>query len=458
MNRNDPSSIQAGSRREFLKKTATAAAAVAATGFLRTPVYGQGTAPSANVLGANNRLVLGFVGVGSQGTNSHLMPIVNAAAEHNVAVKAVCDVSKTRVAEALKGAGEGVKGYEDYRKLLEENRDIDAIFCATVDHWHAPVSVDSMNAGKHIYVEKPMTRYLTEAFEVYDTVKKTGRILQVGSQGTSDLKWHKAAEWIRNGKIGPLVMSQGSYMRNNPKGEWNYDILPWATKEDINWALWHGDKVKARKEFSADDYFRWRKYYPYCAGPLGDLFPHRLHPYLLATGHPEFPLRVAAMGNHKFHTDANTQGTPERDCPEIVQLIAEFPCGMTMHITSGTVNETGTQEMIRGQKATLSMAGNKVELKPERPFAEEIEPETSEAFPPESIGDHHKNFFAAIRGKAPANAGIELAIRVQTLVSLGEISDRLQTVCLFDEKTRKITDGGGREISPLTYGSVQGLS
>jgi hypothetical protein len=129
-----------------------------------------------------------------------------------------------------------------------------------------------------------------------------------------------------------------------------------------------------------------------------------------------------------------------------------------MHITSSSVNEQGTQEMIRGNKASLTMGGNKVDLKPERPYAEDIEPESSEAFPPESIPVHHKNFFDSIRANKQPNCSVDLALRVQTVVSLGEISERLSIMCLYDEKTRKITTSDGKEVQPLTYGSVEGLS
>ena len=187
---------------------------------------------------------------------------------------------------------------------------------------------------------------------------------------------------------------------------------------------------------------------------MSDLFPHKLHPYMLATGNPEFPLRVAAIGSKNVHSDKYTPETPERDVPEILQMIAEFPSGMVMHITSSSVNETGTQELIRGHKADLYMAGNKVDLKPQKPFAEDIEPETSEPCSPESIPVHHKNFFDSIRGAAKPNAGIEIAIRVQTAVCLAEMSERLSIMCRFDEKTRKITDGSGKELPPLTYGTL----
>jgi len=205
-------------------------------------------------------------------------------------------------------------------------------------------------------------------------------------------------------------------------------------------------------DFNADDYFRWRKYYPYCGGLLSDLIPHKAHPYLLATGNPEFPTRVACIGSKPVHTDKNTQDTPERDVPEIVQIIADFPSGMVLHITSSSVSEQGTQEMIRGHKGYMQMGSNRVELKPERPYGDEIDPETSETFPGESIEAHEKNWFESIRANKAPNCGIELAVRVQAIVSLAEISERLNVMCLFDAKTRKVTTGDGREIKVPTYG------
>ena len=446
------------SRRDFLQNSATAAAAVATVNLFKTPVYGQTQAPSTGrVIGANDRIVMGFIGVGGQGM-AHVRSMKEHAGDNNIALVAVSDVSKTRVSEAQKHIGGDCAGYEDYRKLLERT-DIDAICCATVDHWHTRVSVDAMNTGKHVYVEKPMTRYLGEAFEIYDTVKKTGKLLQVGSQGCSDLKWHKAAALIKEGRIGPAVMSQGSYMRNAPKGEWNYAIQKWASADDINWQMWLGNQIKVRQSFDADHYFRWRKYFPYCGGLLGDLFPHKLHPYMLATGNPQFPVRVASVASRKVETDKNTPGTYMRDVAEIVQMIAEFPDGMVMHITSSTVNEMGTQEMIRGHKATLTMQGNKIALTPERAFAEEVEAATfdnlnGQPFIGEPIHVHEKNWFDCIRTNKQPNAGIDLAVKVQTVISLAEMSERLNSMCLFDEKTRKVTDGSGREIPFLTYGSL----
>ena len=451
--KNNPVSGQ-DSRRDFIKKTATAAAAVAATNLLRTPVYGQNQAPSANVTGANNKITVGFIGVGGQGM-AHVRSMKGHAPKSNIEQVAVCDVWQKRIAGAKEFIGGRCEGFSDYRKLLDR-KDIDTVCIATVDHWHTKCSIDAMNAGKHVYVEKPMTRYLGEAFEIWDTCKKTGKVLQVGSQGCSDRKWHVAAEKIKAGKIGPLVLGQGSYMRNNPKGEWNYTIDPDAKADNLDWNFWRGPVKHAdTKEFNADFYFRWRKYYPFCAGLLGDLFPHRLHPLMLATGNPEFPLRVVSIGNGKIHTDKNTPDTYARTVPENVQLLAEFPSGLCLLVTSSTVNEQGLPDMIRGHHATLYFSGNRVELKPEKAFADEIDPELEEGITPgEDVGVHERNWFAAIRGQEKANAGIELAVRVQTVISLAEISERMGVACFFDEKNRKVTTGpDGKEIKLPTYES-----
>ncbi|MDB6113053.1 MAG: hypothetical protein JWR69_4803, partial [Pedosphaera sp.] len=444
-----------GTRREFIKKASTAAAVVATVNMFKTPVYGQNQAPSpGSVVGANNRLVVGYIGVGGQGM-AHVNTQKQYASANNIVQGAVCDLSKYRVKNAQSTiGGTECQGYDDHRKMLER-KDIDAVTIATVDHWHAPCAIDAMNAGKHVYVEKPITRYLDEVFAIADTVKKTNKVLQVGSQICSDARWHKAAELIKAGKIGQLVMAQDSYMRNNPKGEWNYAIQPWCTSEDLDWARWQG-QVHNKTPFSADSYFRWRKYYPYCGGLLGDLVPHRLHPLMLATGSPEFPTRVVALGNKAAHTDKNTPGTPERDVPEQIQLIAEFPSGLNLLVTTSTINQIGLPSIIRGHKATLYLGGDHVELKPEKEFADDVEPETFEHLQPsgEKINEMEKNWFDCIRSGQKPYGNIDLAVRVQTVISLAEMSQRLNIMCLFDEKTRKITTGDGKEVKPITYGTL----
>src|SRR6188508_1456536 len=205
-----PASTTPATRREFLKKTAVATAAVAATPLFKTKVYGQ--APSANVIGANDRITVGSIGVGAQGMNAHVNLLSAHVADNNIALASVCDVWPKRAAAAKAFIEKGitnakVETFGDYQKLLER-KDIDAVVIATHDPMHARATIAALEAGKHVYCEKPMTRYLEEAFAVADAVKKTGKILQVGSQGCSALAWHKAAEMIQAQKIGELVWAQ----------------------------------------------------------------------------------------------------------------------------------------------------------------------------------------------------------------------------------------------------------
>jgi predicted dehydrogenase len=448
-----------GTRREFLKKSTLAAAAVAASAnIFKTPVYGQDQAPSpGSVVGANNRLVVAYIGTGGQGM-THIRTQSAGAAANNIVQAAACDVSETRQQDAKKEIGDGCALFKDYEKLLER-KDIDAVTIATVDHWHAKTTIAALEAGKHVYVEKPMTRYLGEAFQVHDTVKSTGKILQVGSQGCTAAAWQKSAELIKAGTIGTPVWAQGYYCRNNPNGkaEWDYDIKQWCTPADLDWKKWQLP-VHNKTDFNPDAYFRWRKYYPYCAGLLGDLVPHRLLPLMVATGNPEFPTRVVSLGSKNVHSDAGILGTPERDCPEQVELLAEFPSGLTLVIVTSTVAARSPGFVIYGHHATLEIgtSGESVEVKPEKDFSDDVDLQTFDGLKPtEDIGAHEANWFDSIRNNKQPNAGIDLAIRAQTVISLAEMSNRLNMMCLFDEKTRKITSmADGKEVKAITYGTL----
>jgi predicted dehydrogenase len=466
-------------RREFIKQAATAAAVAAAAPLFKTPVYGQNQAPSSGrVIGANDRIVVGIIGVGFGIGCDHFVGLQDKATENNVVLAAGSDVYGRRRAwmrgevelnypnankgKAIGSADSSFKTtalkeadvYTDYRKLLER-KDIDAVLIATHDVMHAPITLDALQAGKHVYCEKPLTRYLDEAFKVYDLVKQTGKVFQAGSQGCSAGGYQKCAELVKAGKIGELVWAQAWYSRNSLGGEWNYPLEDECKTENVDWEKWLG-AVKKRSGFSPEHFHRWRKYYQYCAGPMGDLAPHRLHPVMLATGNPQFPVRVCSIGAKAVHPDKTSTTTPERDVPEHAQLLAEFPGGYVIMVTCCTTNASTPGLGLFGHKANLNVdaTASKVSLVPQRETGEDIDPETFAGLQPEEIRVHEKNWFDCIRANKAPNADIELAIRVQTVISLAEMSDRLKITCLFDEKTRQITDGGGKEIPPITYGTL----
>lgn len=434
-----------GTRREFIKKSATAAAVVSAANSFHTPVYGQSQAPSSGrVIGANDRITVAYIGTGSQGKN-HIRTQKRFKDENNIAQAAVCDVYQKRLSEAAKMLElSEADTFTDHRKLLER-KDIDAIVCCTVDNWHADVAIDAMNAGKHVYGEKPLARYQEEGFAIYDAVKRTGKVFQMGSQYCSDPMVHQAAKWIREGKLGPLVWGQGSYCRNNPRNsEWTYPVDTDANENNLDWKRWQGRAPKL--PWDPNRYFSWHKYYDYNSGLLGNLLPHRFLPLMLATGNPEFPRRVVCTGTRKVSTD--------REITDTTHLLAEFPSGLTLCVAGSTVNEQGLPDMIRGRQATLylSSSQNKIELKPERPFADEIDPE--EFSDPSKVGDMsklEKNWFDCIRNGKTPDANIDLAIRAHVVLCLAEMSERLSLTLLFDEKSRKITTGDGKTVAAIGY-------
>lgn len=436
------------SRRTFIKKAAVVAAVAGAGSAFRTPVYGQTQAPSpGRVLGANDRINVAYVGVGKQGM-MHVRLQKQFAADNNIAQVAACDLYQKHLDEAQKFLGlDDAHYFRDHRRLLE-NKDIDAVLVATVDNWHAQVSIDALEAGKHVFCEKPMTRYLGEAFQVFEAVKRTGKVYVVGSQGSLDAKWHKAADWIRAGKLGPLVWGQGSYCRNNKNNsEWTYPVDPGVNEQNLDWFRWLGRAPKI--PFNPQHYFSWHKFYAYNSGIIGNLLPHRFQPLMLATGNPEFPRRVVATGTRKVSTD--------REITDTTHLLAEFPSGLTLVVAGSTVNEQGLPDILRGHKATLHFASsqNKIQLEPESVFADDLEAEEfSDPEPVERIERLEKNWFDCIRNGQTPVSNIDLAIRAQTVLCLAEMSERLGLALFFDEQQRAIKAGDGRVIPALSYDTI----
>jgi predicted dehydrogenase len=202
---------------------------------------------SRRVISANDRINLAFIGQCAEG--SGLSRDFGRIAEQTKTcqIVAVCDVYRKRL-EAAK-AKHKCHGYLDYREVISR-KDVDAVVIATPDHWHARISLEAMDSGKDVYVEKAMCHSIEEARRMVETVKETKRVLQVGSQTTSADQWHKAKKAISDGMIGQLIISQGSYHRNSTRGEWNYPIDPAAGPDAsgenyTDWKMWLGPAPSA---------------------------------------------------------------------------------------------------------------------------------------------------------------------------------------------------------------------
>jgi predicted dehydrogenase len=431
-------------RRDFIR-TATASGLAAASILVateRTPLAAAVTRRSRRIIGANDRIRVGIVGVKGMG-GGHLRNLVGPEMKaDNVDVIAICDVWETVRVKAQKTANlKDADVHADYRRLLE-NKDIDAVVVATPDHWHGRIGFDTLMAGKHLYIEKPFTRQLDEAFRIYDAAKETGLHVQVGSHGCSDTKYLHARELVKKGTLGQMLWAQGSYCRNNPKGEWNYPIEKELTPQSVDWKTWLGPAPK--REFSPERYFRWRKYWDYGTGIIGDLWPHRLHPLMLAMNLNEFPRTVSCIGADMCRADGapGPDGKPNgerRDVPDTTMMMVEFPSGVSIVLAGSTVNERGFEDVIRGSKANLTMGGNRLQVAPERPYADEIDArDETPADAGETHVKHMRNFLESLRADVAPNCNEDLGIRVQAIVSMAEIAFRRQKHVRFDGHKREI--------------------
>ena len=424
---------RAVSRRRFMKQTAAGLGAAA----LAAPGVSLG-----RPLGAAERIRFGVIGCGGdhcgRGTD-HLQNLVRRSEKNdsgptrnNVDVVGVCDIYERHKRQA-KAIAPRAEVYHDFRKLLDR-KDLDAVVIATPDHWHAPMAIAAMEAGKDIYLEKPMTLTIEEARDVYKVSVRTGRVVQVGPQATGKGKYWAAAEAIKKGLIGKVVLSQSSYCRNSPEGEWNYPIHPEAGPQNIDWKAWLG--AAPARDFSAERYFRWRKYWDYSGGIATDLFYHRLAPLLIAIGQ-EFPTRVSSSGGIYVQQDG-------REVPDTYATTLDYPSGHTIIIAGSMANDTRIPEIIRGTKASIYF-GEDTEDEGEAPASIHPQPEYPEGnakapaqgdairLDPLPRDDMMTDLIACMRDRSRTpNCSALLGYKVMVAIKLGVDAYRQSATLRFD--------------------------
>ncbi|MFB3828132.1 MAG: Gfo/Idh/MocA family protein [Bryobacteraceae bacterium] len=407
-------------------------------GFLAgAALSGIPAASAARVIGANDRINVGSIGVGGMGTG-HLRALVAQSQEEKggVQVVAVCDVYTVRRKRAQGVAKlEDKSVYNDYRELLGRS-DVDAVFIATPDHWHAQMAIDAMAAGKDVYLQKPMTLTVDEARQTAEAARRHKRVLQVGSQHLSDPRHHMARKLIEQGEIGELLWAQGTYSRNSEFGEWNYHVDEQGTPENIDWPRWLGKAPK--RPFSAERYFRWRKYWDYSGGIATDLFYHKLGPLLYAMG-PQFPTRVTGSGGIYVQKD--------REVPDTYATVIEYP-SFYVNMSSSMANAAPGKyfpEVIYGHKASIAFEGKGVRVVPEAIGRGQRRGEAAEAkfYETEDRGNlnrlHTDNFFACVRDRSKPVLNADLGYQIMTAIKLGVDSYREGKVKFFDPKTERET-------------------
>lgn len=457
-------------RRDFLKATTAAGSALAlsAAGYNR-------------VYGANERLGVAFLGVGGR-CQQHIDVILQMQKKGDkVAPVAVCDVWDGDD-ELGRGQGRGLypsakrcginvddKDHvaKDYRTILDKGKNVDIVCIATPDHWHGKMAVDAMEAGKDVYMEKPMTRTIAEAQAVVKAAQRHNKVVTVGVQSMADPTWREAYEYIRAGKIGHVFQGQTSYYRNYIGGQWRYyplkkDMSP----KTIDWTQWLGCKTEFLGEklgptpkeqpFDRAVWAQWRCYWPFGGGMFTDLFVHQTTHLIAAMG-VRYPGRVVGAGGIYLEYDG-------RDVPDTATVVADYHEGCQVIISATMCNDTQLGEMIRGRLATLKFQGGGDYMKGFEVYGQEIaggpaKPKDGYGKPihtyqnPKSGNATYalwENYLACVRDRKRETLSTpELGAAAFTTVNMGVQSYRTGKVLFWDKEQGKPVEADGSWATKL---------
>jgi predicted dehydrogenase len=250
----------------------------------------------------------------------------------NVSLTAVCDVFDFNANKALQSFNNDknkIERFGNYKDLVHSGK-VDAVIIATPDHWHAPISIEAVNAGVHVYVEKPMTHTISETYALKDAVLANPKVVfAVGHQHRQTQSFLTAQDIIAKKILGHICLVETNTNRNDDNGAWQYDIHEQASPETIDWNGFLGTAPQI--PFNKEHFFRWRKWWAYGSGLSGDLLTHdydRLN-CILKMG---IPASVTASGGIYTHRDG-------RNVPDVLQVNMEYP-----EFTTGSSQEKGKEK------------------------------------------------------------------------------------------------------------------
>jgi len=409
---------------------------MAGTGGLK-PMGSSPKAAPRVALGSGETIRIAVIGPGGMGTgHCDAFMSLNKAGKEKVQVVALADVCDSHLNNARKKCEEGqgikVDTYRDYKKILER-KDIHGVLIATPEHWHAQMAIDSVLAGKDVYLEKPMTLRLGEGLRLREIVKANPDIrLQVGTQMTNLPKYHEARKVIAAGTIGKPVWSQTSYCRNSKDGEWNYYAIDknWEPGKNLDWDAWCGPLGSA--EWDPKIFARWRRYRKYSTGIFGDLLVHVITPMLVAIGDQVgWPKRIVASGGH--YVDKAMENHDQ------VNVNVEFENEHTLVIAGSTCNEVGLETMIRGNKGNIYLNSNNCIVRPERLYNEEFDEKKIICADIGNDQDMHRlKWTKCIRTREMPDSDVDQGAKVMVIVDLANRSLWEGGAFEYDHKTLSV--------------------
>ncbi len=393
----------ANTRRDFLKSAMTAGAVM--------------TLPSAHVLGANDRIRVGLIGCGGRGVGAHLPGFANQA---GVVVVAVSDPDREHMASAAKIAeskyGSKVEQYADMRKLLDR-KDIDVIANATQNYWHGLSTIWACQAGKHVYVEKPLSHYIWEGRQMVNAARKYNRIVQCGTQHRSEVHFAQSIQWIREGHLGKIKYVMA--FDNKPRSSCGKRETPLPIPESVDYDLWCGPAKKVpiyRDKLQYDCSFDWNT----GDGESCNQGVHEVDVARWCLGEEGLPRRVISLGGRFVFNDAC-------DVPNSQITYYDFPTAPVLYEIHNLTKAKGSKEMpnLRGEGVgvIVECEGGSVSLY--RGLAWDKDGKEVKKFT--GGGDHFANFIAAVRQGDAKLLNAEILVgHVSTAVChTGNISYRL---------------------------------
>ncbi len=448
--------VSALNRRNFLK----AAGAASVSSVIAPRLHALAVEEEAGrPVAANDQIQIALIGAGGQGQGD----TKTAVQVPGVKLVAVADCYSGRLEHSKELWGKDIFTTRDYNEILAR-KDIDAVIIGTPDHWHKQASVDAMKAGKDVYCEKPMIHLYSDGPEMIEASRRTGRILQIGSQRVSSVLYAKAKELLEQGAIGKLNMVTAHWDRNSSIGAWNYTVPPDATTETCDWERFLGTAPQI--PFNAEQFFQWRKWKAYGSGVAGDLFVHLFSGTHFITG-SHGPTRGMATGGLRFWNDG-------RNVPDVMLGLFDYREGfnLSLHVNFVDGGEESESLVFTGSEGTMEIGWGAVTVsrvpRETEPglmigtFAEAMQEQIEttyrakyprkhfEGAPPVGFEkyvapqgysdsyDHFKNFFASVRSRKPVVEDAVFGYRAAGAALLSNLSYERGEVVKWDPDAMKL--------------------
>lgn len=301
------------SRRKFLQHLSATSLLLSAgplKGLASQQVFEERLLPFERKFSSNDKVRIGVIGLGIMGYND----LNTALKVPGVELVAGADLYTGRLQRLQELHGKDVYITRDYRELLNR-KDIDAVIIATSDNWHAYATIDALQAGKPVYCEKPMVHRISQGYSVIEAQKKSGKTLQIGSQGISSIAYAKAKELFKSGAIGQLTCVEASFDRQSSLGAWEYTMPLDQSPQTVDWSRYiaHAPKMP----YDPKKFFWWRNYKDFGTGVAGDLFVHLLTGIHYITD-SKGPNKIFSTGQLAYWKDG-------RDVPDVMTAIMDYP-------------------------------------------------------------------------------------------------------------------------------------